>query len=245
MKPYITAFIAFLLPNKLAFIILNMMGHKIHSSARIGWSWLQCRYIEMGENTKIGHLNLIRINELVLASKASIRQFNRMKGPLDVHMESEAAIGNSNSIYRGDFPITTGTAKLALGKLAIITSKHHFDCTRSISIGNYTTISGFSCQFWSHGFYHADTGRKRIRIDGEIVIGNNVSVGSRCLFNPGVRVGDCINIGGNCCVSKSLLTPGLYVAQPLRNINNSMEAIQAKLEKDEDFKLFDVYKKAV
>lgn len=243
MKLYLTALITFFLPNRLAFPILRKMGHKIHPSARIGFSWLQCNCLSLGATTRIGHLNIIRIHELSMNDQASIGRFNRMKGPIKIQMNSEAAIANSNSIYRADYPDTVGESVLYLGKLAIITSKHHLDCTRSISIGDYTTISGFSTQFWTHGYYHADEGRERIRIDGTIDIGNNVSIGSRCIFNPGAKVGDCINVGGNSCISKTLEMPGMYVSQPLRYLNRSMAGIKKKLRKNEDYTMENVYEK--
>jgi acetyltransferase-like isoleucine patch superfamily enzyme len=245
MKPYLSALISFTLPSKLAIPLLNLLGHKIHASARIGWSWLQCHSIEMGAATRIGHFNLIRIHELSMEEQASIRTFNRMKGPLKLIMGKEAAIGSQNSIYRAPYPITIGESVLKMGVLTIITSKHQFDCTRSIEIGDYTTISGFDSQFWTHGYYHADEGRERIRIDGSIIIENNVSIGSRCLFNPGVKIGACINVGGNSCVSKSLELPGMYVAQPLRYLNRSMKGIQAKLTKNAAFQVENVYEKTI
>lgn len=243
MKPYVTAVIALLLPNFLAIRLLNFLGHKISKKAYIGRSWIQCDEIIMDQHSRIGHYNLIRIDKLELGVQASIRSYNRMKGPFNLNMAREAAIGNSNNLYRGPFPISSGAAHLWLGRLAIITSKHQFDCTKSIRIGNYSTISGFGTQLWTHGFYHAEQGRKRIRIDGPICIGNNVSVGSRCLLNPGIEIGDAINVGGNACVSKSIHEAGMYVSQALRYIPNDIESIKSKLRKNHENKFVDVYEK--
>lgn len=243
MRKNFTAITLLLLPNRIAYVILNFFGHRIHHSVKIGWSWLHCDQLILSKNSKIGHLNLIRIARLQMAEESSIRSRNRMRGKIFLKMQNEAAIGDSNSIYRGPYPIALGQTTLSLGKLAIITSKHHLDCTCSISIGNYTTLSGFSSQLWTHGFYHADTGRDRIRIDGPIKIGNNVSVGSRCLFNPGVTVGNQVNVGGNTCVSKDLSDPGMYVPQSLRHIPNNMERIMKKLPKNENYFYLNVYQK--
>lgn len=245
MPPKINAIISFIFPSAIAIWLLNQLGHQIDRSAHIGFSWLQCQHIKMSENSKIGHFNLIRIPNIALGQQASIRSFNRMKGPLSLLMQKQAAIGNSNSIYRAESPIALGAATLTLGELAILTSKHSLDCTRSISIGDFTTISGFNTQFWTHGFYHADRGADRIRVDGAIKIGNNVSIGSRCMINPGVEVGDAINVGGNACLSKSIYEPGMYVAQPLRFIPNSISKIKSKLQKNDNYKIVKVYEKPV
>lgn len=245
MKAKISAIISFFLPSFLAVRCLNLLGHQIHPSAKIGFSWLQCETIKMEENSKIGNFNLIRIISLHMGDTASIRSINRMKGPLRLRMDERAAIGNNNNVYRGPHPITLGEAELRMGFLAIITSKHSFDCTRTISIGDYSTISGFGTQFWTHGFYHANQGEHRIRIDGNIEIGNNVSVGSKCLINPAVKIGDAINVGGNACVSKSLLEPGMYVSQALRYIPYDISVIKTKLKQNKNYTIAHVYEKAI
>ena len=120
------------------------------------------------------------------------------------------------------------------------------DCTKSISICKNSTIGGLGTQFWTHGFMHAPTGRKRIRVEGEIIIGNNVYVGSRCVFNPGVKVGDSISIGSNAAIAKSLHEPGMYVSQALRHIKRNIEDVEAKLERKEQYTLETaVYEKAI
>jgi len=147
MKAKITAIITLLFPSRLAIFILNLLGHDIDKTARIGFSYLQSHYITMAAGSKIGHFNLIRIPTIKMGESASIRSMNRMKGPFDLMMDKKAAIGNSNSIYRASFPLAIGYSKLQLDELAIITSKHTLDCTCSIEIGAFTTISGFSTQF--------------------------------------------------------------------------------------------------
>ncbi|MFK7808015.1 MAG: hypothetical protein AB8F74_09475 [Saprospiraceae bacterium] len=245
MKAIFSAIISFLFPSKVAIWFLNQLGHQVHPNAYIGFSFLKCHSITLGESVSIGHFNLIRIPILRMGEGASIRRFNRMKGPMYLLMDKKAAIGNNNSIYRGDFPITVGHAELTLGEAAIITTRHNFDLTKSIHIGAFSTISGFATQFWTHGFYHADEGMERIRIDGAIHIGKNVSVGSKSLINPGVSIGDKINIGAMVCVSKSLTEPGMYVSQGLRFIPNSMATIKSKLTKNEDYTVVNVYEKSL
>lgn len=41
-------------------------------------------------------------------------------------------------------------------------------------------------------------------MDGEIKIGDNCYIGSRCIFMPGVKVCNDIIVGAGSCVSKSL-----------------------------------------
>jgi acetyltransferase-like isoleucine patch superfamily enzyme len=92
---------------------------------------------------------------------------------------------------------------------------------------------------WTHGYYHADKGPERIRIDGEIKIGDNVYIGSSCIFNPGVVVSNSIHLGGGSVISKSLVKPGMYVTQGLRFIDNNIESIKNKLESVKEDNLMD------
>ena len=229
MKIFLTAVIAFCLPTVLARIILNLLGHEINASSRIGFSLLFCKKIILKDGAAIGHFNFLRIDTLMMEAHASIGSKNRMRGPFDVIIGNNGHISTSNGISRAKFPVTYGKAVLKLGTYAIITHDHKIDLTCSVSLGDYSIIAGSDSQLWTHGYYHADAGLERVRVDGDISIGHNVYVGSRCVFNPGVTVGDAIHIGANCCIAKSLLTPGMYVSQPLRYVENNIEMVKGKL----------------
>ena len=92
---------------------------------------------------------------------------------------------------------------------------------------------------WTHGYYHANTGTDRIRIDGQIHIGDNVYIGSGCIFNPSVTVANAIHIGSGSVISKDLEKPGMYVGQGLRYIDNNLEKVKSKLKKVEDANLIE------
>ena len=190
MKKYLTAFITLCLPNWLKIRLLNMMGHKIHLGARIGMSIVIARRIYMDDRAVIGNFNIIRVNKILMRKKASIRTRNRIRGPINILMGPESTLSVDNSVYRADPPICVGHATLKFGRLGQIISKNHLDLTRSIEIGDYTTVGGLGAQFWTHGFFHSRRGRRRVRIDGVIKIGNNCYIGSCCVFNPGVSIGD-------------------------------------------------------
>ncbi|MFK7935397.1 MAG: hypothetical protein AB8G22_17920 [Saprospiraceae bacterium] len=245
MRSLLTALCTFLLPNVLAFPILRLLGHRIHHSVKIGWSWLWIDGLELAENARIGHANFIQVHRLQMGAAAIIRNRNRMRGPLYISLAKQAAIGNNNSIYRATTPVTAGLAELRLGQLAILTSKHHLDCTRSIYIGDFTTISGLGSQFWTHGYFHAASGAERIRIDGEIRIGNNVSIGSQCVLNPGIQIANHVHLGSHMAVGKSLLQSGMYVAQPLRRLERDIDELRYRLVHDASVTADEVYVKKI
>jgi acetyltransferase-like isoleucine patch superfamily enzyme len=221
-----------------------MLGHKIHAKSYIGFSLVPSRKIYMDAGARIGHFNVVQVDKILMRKESFIKTRNRIRGAMNLIMGVESVIANSNSIFRALSPITYGNGTLKLGRLALIVTKHNLDCTRSITIGDYTTIGGIRSQFWTHGYFHGPKGKERIRIDGEIIVRNNVYVGTGCIFNPGVEIAENINIGGGACISKSLQRPGMYVAQPLRYIEKEIGSIRSALDKIKEKPLVEeVYEK--
>lgn len=193
------------------------MGHRVHAKARIGFSFLWLDGIlKLNKDSRIGHFNFILINNIIIETNGYIGNNNRMKGPFAIELADTAAIGNSNKLYRAPLGVTYGQAVLKLGVLSKMTTRHSIDCTRSISIGDYSTIAGHDTQLWTHAYYQDRTGPGRFRLDGEIEIGNNVNIGSRSVLNCGIKIVDGVVVGSNSSISKSLLKEGTYVSQPLR-----------------------------
>ncbi len=215
---FVTAIICFLFPVKLSFWLLNLLGHEVHHSARIGFSFLVVPKLTLKEKTRIGHFNFIKVNSLFIDKEGYIEKYNKITGPIDVTLAVTAAIGNSNKIYRAPLGITYGKSILYLGILSKITGNHRLDCTRSITMGDYSILAGHNSQLWTHGYTHDKEGPGRYRVDGEIEIGSNVYIGSMCVINAGLKIADKIVVGSNSCVSKSLLEQGTYVSQALRFI---------------------------
>lgn len=216
------------------------MGKKV----KIGFSFIKAKQITLGDNVKIGHLNLILNKSITLNNDAYIGYLNVLKGPFNLELDKKAAIGNKNYITRSNLGITYGESDLILGELTKITTGHHIDLTQSISFGKFSILAGVRSQMWTHGYYHANTGKDRIRIDGKIQIGDNVYIGSGCIFNPGVKVGNAIHVGSGSVVSKDLEKPGMYVSQGLRHIENSLDKVKSKLKKVKDHGLVEpIYKK--
>jgi acetyltransferase-like isoleucine patch superfamily enzyme len=104
---------------------------------------------------------------------------------------------------------------------------------KNVSIGDYSIFAGADTQVWTHGYVHEKVGAGRFRVDGEIIIGNNVYIGLRCVFNPGVKIADGVTIGSNSTISKSITKPDLYVSQPLRYVDYNHDAIRNRLNKAE------------
>lgn len=230
---------------RIFFLNLNRKNN-ISFKSNIGIGIYLVDNIRVEAGGKIENLTFININKLVIGVGSTIRRFNFINGPFDVILHNKCGIGKGNKIFRSKFPIVSGYAALELLDNTFVNASHFLDLTKSIRIGSNTVLAGRKSQFWTHGYYHANTGIDRIRIDGEIFIGSNVYVGSGCIFNPGVNVSNAIHIGAGSVISKNLEKSGMYVNQPLRYIENDIDIIKSKLKRVEDISLVeDVYKKDI
>jgi acetyltransferase-like isoleucine patch superfamily enzyme len=231
LKRVFCLLICLFLPSILAAPVLRLLGFKIGKGVKIGFSLIFVRSISLGNHSRIGHFNIIMNDNVVLLDRAYLHLFNFLKGPFDLVLDEQAAIGKSNVINRARIGVTYGHAELKLGKLTKVTANHYLDMTRSIVMGHYSTLAGIRSQIWTHGYFHAPEGPERFRVDGEVHIGNNVYIGSSCLINPGVTIADVVTVGGNAAISKSLTEPGMYVSQPLRFIPKTYEETKEKLKR--------------
>lgn len=55
-------------------------------------------------------------------------------------------------------------------------------------------------------------------MDGRVLIGANVYIGSRSILTAGVRIADGAMVGAGTTVARDLLNASLYVAGPLREL---------------------------
>lgn len=236
--------IILILPSVFLGRTLRFLGYNVGKNLKVGFSILNLNRIDLSDNVRIGHLNLISIDSLILKANSSISHFNIFKGPFSLLMLEKARIGNQNYLSRAEKGITYGKSNFTLGYNSNITSKHFIDLTKSVSIGNNSVLGGRDSQIWTHGYVHDEVGDQRFRVDGEVNIGNNVYVGSKCFINPGVKITNAVSIGGGTSVAKDLVKKGLYVSQKLRYIEQDFEALKQKFEKvDEEGLIEEVFKK--
>lgn len=231
MKKFLTAIITLIPLNSTKIFLLNILGHKVSYKSKIGINLFFIDKFSLDSEASIGHFNYIKITELHLEEKAFIKNLNYFKGPFTISLHHSSGISNKNKIRRAYKPITYGKASLIINENSYIVSNHFIDLTCSISIGKNSIIAGIGSQMWTHGYYHTNIGKDRVRIDGQIHIGDNVYVGSSCIFNPGVKVANAIHIGGGSVISKNLDKSGMYVRQPLRHINNDIDNVKSRLKK--------------
>jgi acetyltransferase-like isoleucine patch superfamily enzyme len=224
LKRLATGVLGFVLPSRFAAVAMRCLGHRIALDANIGFSLLLVERLVMRPGTRIGHGNLVRVRRLVLDNGARIGRGNLLNGPMSVLLKSQAEIGNRNKVLRGPMPtVTYGPATLKLGESSKITSDHRIDCTQSVVFGCDTILAGSGSQLWTHGYVHVQQGGGRYRVDGAIVIGNGVYIGSASIVTTGVRIGDDIIVGAGTTVARSLDEPGMYVSAAMRRVDRPVD----------------------
>ena len=199
--------------------------------SKIGFSVILTPKILTSAGCSIGHFNFIKCKAIHMEPGSYIGHLNIIKGPFSVYFKERGALGNKNKLVRAPLGVTYGDSRLSIGTLSKITSGHYIDLTRSITFGDYATLAGINSQIWTHGYVHEKTGPGRIRVDGETQIGNNVYIGSGCIFNPGISIKDGISVGSGSILSKPLTSPGMYVNQPLRYFEHDVAVVKSKLVK--------------
>lgn len=205
-------------PTYLVRIIANAKGHQIASGTRIGFSIILSNRIVMERGSSIGHFSVVNVDRILLRKGARIGHVNFCSGPFSIWLKARAVIGNRNTVTRARKGVSTGPAQIRLGTLSKITASHSVDVMSSVIFGEFSTLAGKGSQIWSHGYVHDETGAGRYRVDGRVLLGNNVYVGSSSLITGGVTIADQIIVGVGVSVAKSLHEPGLYVSAPIRMV---------------------------
>ena len=136
---FLISFCSLIFPWRIRKILLvKLLGYKIHSSAKIGYSLVYPYALEMGEGATIGHLTCCRnIDLLKMEKKSIIGNFNW--------------IGGIPSLDKRFFSSQSERCpELIISEHSAITSRHLIDCTDSVHIGSFSIIAGYRSQILTH-----------------------------------------------------------------------------------------------
>jgi acetyltransferase-like isoleucine patch superfamily enzyme len=149
------------------FAYRSCFGYRIHR-ARIGWRCV----IQVAQAEFVG---------------CTVAHHNRFVGPMTVRVGRGAKIFAHNTFACGGWAVNDPsgragyTRRLEIGEDTLITSRHYFDVTGTIELGEGSTIGGIGSQFWTHG--------PRVK-ERDIRIGKHCYVGSAAIFGPGAGLAD-------------------------------------------------------
>lgn len=188
-------------------ILNGYFGYKIDPNAKIGLSWIFPKELIMESGASIGHFNVaIHLDMIQMGCNSKIGRGNWITGfPT-----------NTKSKHFQHQP--ERSPKLTIGNHSAITKNHHFDCTSSITIGEFCTIAGYSSQFLTHSI---DVYENR-QSSAPISIGDYTFVSTNVVLLGGANLPSYSILGAKALLNKSLteewMLYGGIPAKPLQNI---------------------------
>jgi UDP-3-O-[3-hydroxymyristoyl] glucosamine N-acyltransferase len=187
--------------------------YEIDKNSRIGmFNYINCNSLRMKQAT-IGSFNFIVVRTLDLGLKSNIYSRNRIKNLNCLTIGESGIIYKSNFIggpNNGNKPFIFEMQNLLLGNSSDILRNNYFDIVRPIIIGNNVVFGGEGSEIWTHGFE-----TNRTMLTGEVSFGNNIFIGSGCVFTKSVHVCDNVTIGPSSVIYKSINEPGFYTTHQI------------------------------
>jgi len=165
-------------------------GYRIGKRVRIGFTILDARKCEIGDDTRIGHLNIvIGVKELRIGDHVRIGHLNIIRGGDEVDLGRFSEIIRLNEINSIPDPdvVNEIDPRFFLGAGSIVTAGHKIDFTDRVDIGRRTILGGRNSSLWTHN-------RQRtlpIRIGSFTYLGSEIRVApgstipSRCIVGIG------------------------------------------------------------
>jgi acetyltransferase-like isoleucine patch superfamily enzyme len=120
---------------------------------------------------------------------------------MKIHIHPGASIGNRNEficgywVLRDEYRDSRYARSLEVCEGALITSRHYFDLSGALVLGERSWIAGIDSQFWTHGIGV---------VDRDIKIGSNCYIGSAARFSPGSSISDNVVVAMGSVVSGKL-----------------------------------------
>ena len=173
-----------------------IFGYKIDKTARIGFSIIMPKRLEMSARTKIGHLCICKnIDRLFMGEDSGIGSF---------HLITGIPTSNKNHFQH----IKDRKCEMVLGRCVGIPSRKFFDCNGGIYIGDYTTVAGQWTQFLTHSvdIYNARQDAKPISI------GKYCFIGTGCILMPGSSLPNYSVLGAGAVLNKQMSEEGAVYA---------------------------------
>jgi acetyltransferase-like isoleucine patch superfamily enzyme len=178
----ILLFLAVILPQPFKlFIYRRVMGWTIGKQVKIGFSYIECDEVIMGDNILIRHFNIIR----------GLKHFQ---------LGRNSYIANFNEFFGNNSPDDNWKNELILGEGMLVMSHHFVDVAGTVTIGSHTTIAGRETQIWSHSLTYPNDIPALVPIN--VSIGEKVYIGARSTL-IGCEIPDRAVVGAGSVVNKS------------------------------------------
>ena len=192
------------------FLYRVLLNYDINFSSKIGmFNLINVSKVTL-KNAKIGFLNQIIVEKLMMKDEASIHKFNRVKNLNVLHINEGGEIRSKNFIGAPNKNVIIEGKNfeyqnLYIGQKSAVLRSNYFDVVNEIKVGDNVVFGGNGSEIWTHGFT-----TDRTMLVGGVEFGNNIFIGSNCIFTKGVKITDDVTIGPGSTIYKSIPQKGLY-----------------------------------
>jgi acetyltransferase-like isoleucine patch superfamily enzyme len=180
-------------------------GYQIGKRVRIGLSIIDAGLCEIGDDSEIGHLNvIIAVKSLTLGDHVRIGHLNIIRGGSEVTMGRYSEFLRLNEInsIRDPEVVNPVDPRFSLGPGSIITTGHKIDFTDRVQIGRRTIIGGRNSSLWTHN-------RQRTQ---PISVGDFTYVGSEIRMAPGSAIPSRCIVGIGAVITGKIDGEGWLIA---------------------------------
>lgn len=158
--------------NARRFFLISFFGFKIDKSAKIGFSIILAKELELERKSYIGNFTLCKaIDKLHLKMSARLGTLNYITGFSSYNKNHFSHVEDRKCV-------------LIIGNHSAVTSRHFLDATGGIYIGNFTTFAGIKSQILTHSI---DLQANRQDADS-VFIGDYCFVGTGCILLKGAKL---------------------------------------------------------
>lgn len=185
-----------ILPSPLAVVSLRVLfRYKIGRRVRIGFSVIDAGECEIGDDVRIGHLNVFtRVGKLTIGEHTRIGALNIFRGGDEISIGRYCDILRLNEINSIPEPEMVGEAdpRFTLGDGSMIGASHKIDFTDRVTFGRRVILGGRNSSIWTHNRQQTEP----------VEVGDYSYLGSEIRMAPGSRVPAKCIVGMGSVVTK-------------------------------------------
>jgi UDP-3-O-[3-hydroxymyristoyl] glucosamine N-acyltransferase len=211
----ITSLLISLIPiNSIRIFLLRVIcGYQIDYNSSIGMFNVIISDSFIVENSKIGMFNYIEAKNVSMKN-GLINKLNRIKHLNKLTLAENSIVFSNNFIGGSKEPENRVNQNLILGLNSEILRSNYFDVVSEINIGNNVVFGGEGSEIWTHG-YDFD----RNLLPGGVTFGDNIFIGSKCVFTKNISICNKVTIGPGSVIYKSIKEPGFYTTHQIVKVN--------------------------
>lgn len=181
-----------ILPSPLAVWSLRLFfRYKIGRRVRIGFSVIDAAECEIGDNVRIGHLNVFtHIGRLSIGEHTRIGALNIFRGGDEISIGRYCDIlrlNEVNSIPEPELLDGEADARFSLGDGSMIGASHKIDFTDRVTLGKRVILGGRNSSIWTHNRQQTEPVEvgDRTYLGSEIRIAPGGSIPAKCIVGMG------------------------------------------------------------